>query len=131
MGKDDIDQSQKMTILEGIPGFDQKTFVTLVAETSVEVANSILHEFMNTLRDSLFQLNKLTLSRPEDIELIGKVCHRVKGSSQLVGFLGLSVSSEKLRMSLKIPENSPEWIGLLEQFRKDCALTEHELMRIF
>lgn len=124
-------RTSKLAILTGIKGFDAKIFQVLTAETSEEVADSIMHEFRNTLRECIPLLKDAAGKKPADIEVIGKLAHRIKGSSHLVGLLGLTVLAERLRAALKASDSPSYWQDIFSEFEEECVLTERELGRIF
>lgn len=72
---------------ESMSGFSAETFRNLTEDTSEHVALRILNQFRITLETSVIKLAiHLESKNWEDAE---KICHRVAGSSELIGFKGL------------------------------------------
>lgn len=64
---------------------DKSAFENLIAETSPEVVWEILTSFKTTLSESVSGLQN-SKATPEELY---KVCHKLKGSSLLIGFVPL------------------------------------------
>lgn len=130
MSNNNTPKTSVLHILSGTPGFDPKTFEVLAMETSDEVAESILHEFRNTLCEIRALLQEILVHVPPDTEAVGKIAHRVKGSAHLVGMLKLADVSEKLLFATKKSE-AKKWQDLIRDFQEECEFIENQLNRIF
>lgn len=84
-----------------VPGFDRSTFVRLTIDTSPATVLQMLRQFLKSLEGARQQLDDVG-SKADD-EIVGKVCHKILGSSQLLGFGGLTRSIQNIRNEMKKP----------------------------
>lgn len=75
---------------------DKNVFETLIDETSSEVVFDIVCAFRKTLIETIEKLSNSASLTNEDVY---KICHKVKGSSLLIGFSPLAEES-KIVMNL-------------------------------
>jgi chemotaxis protein histidine kinase CheA len=85
----DKDESAESTLdafvksLENTQLLDKSVFKTLLTETSPEIVAEILVAYNSTLQEGIDKLKERTSLTVDEIY---KVCHKIKGSSLLVGF---------------------------------------------
>ena len=107
-----------------LQNFDRSAFENLKDDTSLEVAIKIMARFCMTLGDAI---EAIDVGRQEDNpEMIWKSCHKIAGTSELLGFAVLGRKSKELSKSLQaLPDLSGYLVDLqkyqaqLSQVRKD------------
>lgn len=77
---------------------DKLAFETLIKETSPDVVYDILTSYKTTLKESIDQLNQVQKLTQDDVY---KVCHKLKGSSLLIGFSPLGQLCVKAMTGLR------------------------------
>lgn len=103
-----------------LQNFDRSAFENLKEDTSLEVAIKIMARFCMTLGDAL---EAMDLGRQEDnAEMIWKSCHKVAGTSELLGFVDLGRKSKELSKSLQA---LPDLSGYLVDLQKYQAELSH------
>lgn len=105
--------------LKNIAGFDQGSLETLVSETNPEVVLSVLKEFRTSLINGSTDLEKAVDA--SDAEVTKKVCHKLAGTAELLGFATLGATCRQIENHLKqgLPygDKVPAIRGVLEDAR--------------
>lgn len=93
------DLTKLLAYFHGRADFNAPAFLTLIDDTNEEVALRILARFWGTLKESRTALRESLKLR--DHELARKVCHKVYGSAELLGFRRFGQESKELSDGLK------------------------------
>lgn len=100
-------------------GFAKSVFNQLVEDTSDDVAFKILARFRQTLTECKNQIADSLQSG--DGDSIWKACHKVAGSSELLGFKSLGLVSRTLMKNIQAsPEINNSNTSDLEDYLKTC-----------
>ncbi len=102
-------------------GFEALLFNQLVEDTSPEVSIRILARFWETLSECLVCIEQGM--KIEDADQVWKACHKVAGSSELLGFAVFGRRSRQLNNDVKsIPEIDSHESALVEYVTDGRAL---------
>lgn len=102
-------------------GFNLRGFWQLIEDTSEDTAVMILTQLGESLRDSARMLRE-SLER-EEVEVLWKTCHKIAGSSQLVGFDGFAKTAKQLSHQLRDGGD----LSFFEDELAQLADTAHEI----
>jgi HPt (histidine-containing phosphotransfer) domain-containing protein len=80
-------------------GFNNMAFVQLTTETSPATAIEILLQFHKSVCQAHDELALQRDLQKEDA--VAKICHKLKGSAELLGFSGFSQSLSNIRAQMK------------------------------
>ncbi len=103
---------EAISILSQYKGFDEQAFLQLCEDTDFETAFQILQRFNDNLKQSASSL-KVSLSS-EDADAAWKVCHKLAGSSELLGFIKFGKFARDLSHQIKASPDINSFTGELE-----------------
>ena len=105
--------------------FDQSAFENLKNDTSLEVCIKIAARFCMTLSDAIEVIDKGY--REDNAEIIWKACHKVAGTSELLGFIDLGKKSKELSKSLQALPDLSAYFFDLEKYQTQLSLVRIEI----
>jgi HPt (histidine-containing phosphotransfer) domain-containing protein len=100
-----VSHNRVLEALCEIDGFDQMAFNKLTIDTSPETVLEILVQFRKTLSQGRADLHRAQEQKSD--EVASKVCHKLRGSSELLGFIGFSKSISQIRAEMKAHSRDP------------------------
>lgn len=111
----ELTTQQLLTGLQQLEGFDPFVYLQLKEDTSTEVALKILSRFVVTLEESESQISSgLSENNPE---LIWKACHKVAGTSELLGFMSLGHQSRHLNKELQANQQVSSYMDEISHYK--------------
>jgi hydroxymethylpyrimidine pyrophosphatase-like HAD family hydrolase len=114
-----VSHNKVLEALCKIEGFDQSAFTKLTIDTSPSTVLEILAQFRKTLEQA--RLDLLSGQTQKSDEIISKVCHKLRGSSELLGFIGFSKSLSHVRAEMKkYPENAVVFENGVDELILSC-----------
>ncbi len=104
---------------------DEKNFLQLYSEVGADVLAEIVMSYSNTLDESFSGL-RLLINSPNS-EKSYRLCHKLKGSSQLVGFLSLAKICEQVCADHKNHNRTVE-LNFLKQILDQIAAIKEAII---
>lgn len=109
--------------------FDQESFFQLFQDTNEDTALRILARFNVNLDESLQKISAAMVT--EDCEAIWKACHKLAGSSELLGFKKFGILARELSVQVRanpaysshaveLKDFSDKVLHLNKQIKKYC-----------
>lgn len=93
----------KVRELRVIKDFDSLALLTLSQDTNSETVLKILTEYKKTLKESADRI-RAALSEGHS-EVIGRACHKLVGTSELLGFKALATRCRSIEQDMKSETN--------------------------
>lgn len=93
----------KVRELGALKDFDSLALLTLSQDTNSETVLKILVEYKKTVRESADKIR--TALTEGDAEVISRSCHKLVGTSELLGFKALAARCRSIEQNLKAESN--------------------------
>lgn len=125
----DGDRFQKfLKVFENHEGFSPKNIQNVARDTSEIVALKITNQFRISLEASIQKIDEVFASSEKDWDSIQKVCHKLAGSSELVGFTDMgrdcrtvmNTSIADAQFQMQVRNVRAECVKLLEELKQAC-----------
>lgn len=108
--------------------FDRGAFENLKEDTSLDVAIKIMARFCMTLGEALEAI-EIGLNK-DHAEMIWKACHKIAGTSELLGFITLGKRSKELSKSLQaLPDLSAHFVDL-QKYQDQLSKVRQEIEKV-
>ncbi len=109
----DVELKNLYLAMEKRPGFERERFLTLLEDTDEKTVLNILARFDQTLAAAL-----VDVAAAEDVNILCRVFHKVAGSAELLGFVGLGRQGRDLDGGLRRNPDPASFADGIANFEK-------------
>lgn len=109
--------SQVLSLLKGYSRFNADLFEQLCSDTTEATAYKILGKFFENLKSSETQMMEALAA--DDSESVWKICHKLSGSAELLGFKYFGDYSRELSHQIKASRDLDQFQPELKMLCKD------------
>lgn len=112
---DALDLNRFLQTFRPLEGFAYSAFMQLVEDTGEDTTLRIIARYNETLREVLGHITEGLAS--EDAEKIWRACHKIAGSSELVGFADYGHRARALSHQVKAAPQASDYFSEINKFR--------------
>ncbi len=106
-------------------GFSRQSFLNLIEDTNEDVALKILARFQISLKECEEVLRNGLQQKSSD--MLWKICHKMAGTSDLLGFHQFAKASKALSHNLKATSDIESHLEELDSYLKNCVTLKSDL----
>lgn len=110
-------------------GFDRAIFAQLLEDTNAETSLRIMARFYQSVEEAIVQIQNGL--KNDDADSVWKACHKLAGSSELLGFYKFGQDSRKLNLDVKAMPDLDLHDQVLHQYLVQCEILLNEVNRSF
>lgn len=114
-----------VTHFKQFPCFAEKLFFGLIEDTNEEISLKILARFQITLQEAELSIREGLRELNQD--KIWKTCHKMAGTSELLGFQGLAKTSKSLSHSVRASSDLDGDFDEVAAYLRTCEKLNLEL----